>query len=292
MNLKIRNPHAFAAEYQNKPIRVRDREEPQITAEVVLNEARLSRLERRAVPTQATAAGGWHRRSRQPALLPRAGGVAGLHDVGGGLRQRAEQDEEVFTLRDAKRTFNTERAVYGGDGGGRGMLYAAIRRLQSTLMKRTYATADGAKMVPIGFWWTRTTGRCRTWCIRRAPTASGRGCSRPRTARHQGVVGADVAVGGQAGDAARAELAVRPGCQAETCGTCCTTQTLEIFYCRGFEPPWVTTGALDYSAVRSTGIGCWPIICRAVRGGHAGPGADGSKWWPRPGVTITCLTAR
>lgn len=148
MNLKIRNPHAFAAEYQNEPIRVRDREEPQITAEVVLNEARLSRLERRAVPTQATAlVGGIDVQGSLLYYLVQAVSpdfTTWVVDYG----SEPEQDEEVFTLRDAKRTFNTERAVYGATAGAEGMLYAAIRRLQSTLMKRTYATADGAKMVP------------------------------------------------------------------------------------------------------------------------------------------------
>ncbi len=148
MNLRLRDERAFMAEYQNEPTRVRDQESSQLTAENVLDKNRLSMLERRALPTQATTlVGGIDVQGHLLYYwLTAVSPEFSLWGVDYG--SEPEQDEEVFTLRDARRTFETMRDKYGASAGAEGLLYAAIRSLQDAIMRRDYRTADGTKITP------------------------------------------------------------------------------------------------------------------------------------------------
>jgi len=152
MNLKLRNEHAFFAEYQNEPLPTQAVDESLLTADDIAT--KLNRMARGLVPLQCT---------RLTAFIDVQGTllyyvVAGWEDDFTGYvidyGTYPDQKRPYFSLRDAKLTLATATKAAGQEG----QIYAGLELLTAHLMGREWPRDGGSVsridrcMIDSGFW--------------------------------------------------------------------------------------------------------------------------------------------
>ena len=140
MNLKIRDPHAFAAEYQNAPVPDDPSDDPILSEGEIA--ARTNRIERRVVPTWATHLVAFVD-VQQKLLFYTIMAVddqfsAAVIDYG----TYPEQGRLSFTLRDAKRTLQRQHQGMGREAAIR----AGLEAIEEKYLLSSWTRQDGAEI--------------------------------------------------------------------------------------------------------------------------------------------------